>query len=339
MAPPRTSGDDREDAASAAGATARDALERAELIILAGMARSLHKMTSGSLTAQAAQRQVRALVSVSLGEAARKIRPLLDGLPPAAQQSVRAAILQAQASAVTAFRAAADGMAVTLSALFAEVVRAYASGSSFSPLPAQGTAALRQSQTAAAQQVMDSLAAKGITGFTDSAGRDWDVAAYAGAAVRGATSKAHLDRQVRAMSAAGTGLVLIVGPAGDDTCPRCRKWAGRAVSLGPVPQESASITDAAGAAHTFEIAGTLDEAIAEGLLHISCRHSLLPWEDGADLTPPPYGALDAPSLDYAARQHARALARDLRVAQRRAAAALTPAARRQARTRLASAGS
>jgi Phage minor capsid protein 2 len=328
---PRTSGDEREDTASAAGATARSALDRAELVILAGMARALSKMASGSLTAPMAQRQVRALISVSLGEAMRVIRPLLGGLPPDAQQRIRAAILQAQRSAVTAFRQAAGEMSATLATLFAEAVRSYFGGEA-ATLPPRNTASLRAQQLAAAQEVMDALAASGITGFTDSAGRDWDVAAYVQAAVTLATSRAHLDAQVRSLTAAGTGLVLVAGPTGDATCPRCRPWAGKVVSLGPVPQESSSITDGSGTMRTYQIAGTLEQAMDEGLLHARCRHSLLPWEDGMDI-PVPGSAAAVP--DYAAQQEARRRYRDLRMARRRAAAALTPLARRQAQARLA----
>src|ERR1017187_280138 len=122
QAPPRTSGDEREDTASAAGAKARDVLQRAELVILVGMAAQLRKMAAGSLTAPMAQRHARALVSVTLGEAMRQIRPLLGGLSPSAQQAVRAAVLQAQQNAVTAFRLAADSMAATMSELFRQAM-------------------------------------------------------------------------------------------------------------------------------------------------------------------------------------------------------------------------
>jgi hypothetical protein len=331
QAPSRTSGDEREDTASAAGAKARDALDRAELIILAGMARTLRKMASGSLTAQLAQRQVRALISVSLGEAMRAILPLIDGLPPDAQQRIRSAILQAQQNAVTAFQRAAEGMSATLDALFAAAVRSY-SGGGTGTLPPRNAAGLRLQQLAAAQEVMDALAVTGITGFTDSAGRDWDVAAYVQAAVTLATSRAHLNAQVRSLTAAGTDLVLVVGPSGDATCRKCRPFADRLLSLGPVPQESATITDGSSVTRAREIVATLEQAMDEGFLHARCRHSLAPWEDGMDV--PARGT--GPALpDYAAQQEVRERYRDLRMARRRAAAALTPLARRQAQARLA----
>ena len=47
---PRTSGDEREDHATTAGAWARDVLQRAELVMLAGMAAKLPKIASSSVT-------------------------------------------------------------------------------------------------------------------------------------------------------------------------------------------------------------------------------------------------------------------------------------------------
>ncbi len=171
---------------------------------------------------------------------------------------------------------------------------------------------------------MDTLA-NGMTWFTGSDGRQWDVAAYAQVSLRLATSRAHLDAQVRSMTTAGQDLVFVVGPSGDATCKLCRPCADKILSLDPVPQESASITDSPGIARTREIAGTLEQAIAEGLMHPACRHGIQPWEDGADV--PARGT--GPTPDYAAQQLRRHY-RDARMARRHAAAALTPFAREQA---------
>jgi len=113
MTLPRTSGDDREDAA-AAGTAARDAFQRAELVILAGMAAALRKMASGMLIAAMAQRRARALVSVTLGEAMRQIRPLLDGLPRRRGNRCEPRSCRRR----PAPSPAAESMAATMSALF-----------------------------------------------------------------------------------------------------------------------------------------------------------------------------------------------------------------------------
>ena len=114
---------------------------------------------------------------------------------------------------------------------------------------------------------MDSLATRGITGFTDSAGRDWDVAAYVQVAIRLATSRAHLDARVRSFSAAGTDLVLVVGPSGDATCKKRRPFSEHLLSLDPIRQDSATIANGSGITRTRDVVATLEQAMDEGFLH------------------------------------------------------------------------
>ena len=149
---PRTSGDEREDHATTAGARARDVLQRAELVMLAGMAAQLRKIASSSVTPAMAPASARALISVTLGEAMRQIRPLLDGLPRRRGNRCEPRSCRRRPAPSPE---AAESMAATMSALFDQAVRSYFGGDSAAlPLPPGNAAALRASQLADAQQVM-----------------------------------------------------------------------------------------------------------------------------------------------------------------------------------------
>ena len=169
---------------------------------------------------------------------------------------------------------------------------------------------------AAAQQILDALADQGITVYTDAAGRRWDLASYVEMATRTAAARALVHRQLAAYTSQGHDTVVVApGPAGRAPCPRCRPYVGQVLS----------ITRPVGA-------GTLAEAIAGGLLHPNCRHSLIP----AGAAPLPASAPPSRGV-YEAEQRQRALERRVRAWRRRLAAALTPQAQATARRRLAAA--
>jgi hypothetical protein len=281
---------------------------------------------------------------------------------PDAPHQIAAAILSAQRDAGEAFDAA---MAAAL-------------GGKGSPLPPKGspyydavekamrrltglggdvkdlTGAERVAQSLsrlqAAQHVMTELAGKGLTGFTDSAGRRWSLDAYAEMATRTAASRMHLSSQLSAMAQAGNDLVIVDNPSKAAPCPLCRPFEGTVLSLSGPGTGSSTITDAGGTQRTEKINGTLTDAVAHGLLHPNCRHSLSPWMDGAGAVATAGGmergyeehgqpiseALPIGSpRDYANEQKLRAHERAVRRDHVRLSAALTPQARARARSHLA----
>jgi len=206
------------------------------------------------------------------------------------------------------------------------------------------------SRLQAAQHVMDVLASQGLTGFTDKAGRRWELGAYAEMATRTAASRLHLSTQLSMMAQAGNRLVIVDEPGMSPACPRCRPWVGRVLALYGDGSGSSTITDANGTERTEQIAGTLAEAVAAGLMHPQCRHDLVPWTDGAGAVATAAGAPrgyvehgqpisrqlpNGTPQDYVNEQRLRAHERNVRAAAMRVSAAVTPQAKARAKARLA----
>jgi hypothetical protein len=180
---------------------------------------------------------------------------------------------------------------------------------------------LSLSRIQAAQKALDDLASQGITGFTDRAGRKWDLASYVEMATRTAVSNAWDDMQHSAMMRAGFDLAVIGTHSTEGSCPHCLPWLGRTISL-------------SGATAGYP---TYDEARAAGWRHPSCRCFDVPLGAGiAPVVTSPV-ALEQAAAAYKASQEQRALERRVRVAGRRAQAAVTPQARGKAHRELAAA--
>jgi Phage minor capsid protein 2 len=113
---------------------------------------------------------------------------------------------------------------------------------------------LSYSRLQAAQKALDDLAAHGITGFTDSAGRNWDLATYVEMATRTAVSNMWDELQASAMVRSGIDLALIGTHSTEGSCPRCLPWLGQTISL-------------TGATEGYP---TYDEARATGFRHPNC---------------------------------------------------------------------
>ena len=71
-------------------------------------------------------------------------------------------------------------------------------------LPATSTS---YSRLQAAQKALDKLTAQGITGYTDKAGKNWNLASYVEMATRTAVSQRYDDLQNAALQPAGIDLV------------------------------------------------------------------------------------------------------------------------------------
>lgn len=170
-----------------------------------------------------------------------------------------------------------------------------------------------------AQQVLDDLARRGLSGFTDTAGRRWSLTSYAEMATRSTTAQAavtgHMDRLEDA------GIPLFVVSDSSRECERCRPWEGKVLARGPVSaMQRNAIT---GAMERVQVDGTVAEATAAGLFHPNCTHNLSGYIHGATkldrATGNPKG--------YAERQEQRRLERGVREWKRREAVALTPEAK------------
>jgi hypothetical protein len=173
----------------------------------------------------------------------------------------------------------------------------------------------------AAQEMLDELASKGITGFTDKSGRAWDLATYVEMATRTAVSNAWDDMQAGMAVKSGLDLVWTSTHSTEGSCPACLPWLGKILSL------------------TGATAGikTVADAKAAGWRHPNCRcfWTVLGASYRTDTTNPV--PLDQAAEVYKHSQDQRAHERKVRAAGRRAQAAITPQAKSRARRELAAA--
>lgn len=156
----------------------------------------------------------------------------------------------------------------------------------------------------------------GVTGFTDRSGRDWALSSYVEMAVRTASTRAYNASSLARMKAVGLNYFTV--PPHVHPCPLCQPWEGAILTDGPNPDPSIR-TD-----------GTLEEAIAAGLEHPSCRHPIVGWNP---ITPRPERRewTGEDELRYRATQKQRRLEVEVRKAKRAEQTALTPEARAEAR--------
>lgn len=167
----------------------------------------------------------------------------------------------------------------------------------------------------AAQAMLNDLAERGITGFTDKAGRKWDLASYVEMATRTAVSNAWDEMQANAAARAGIDLADTGTYSTEGSCPACLPWLNRRISL-------------TGATPGYP---TLAEAKDAGWRHPSCRC----WFSPVGLQrmpemPSPVDLADSAAA-YKASQRQRGLERLVREAERKHHAAITPQAKGRTR--------
>lgn len=193
-----------------------------------------------------------------------------------------------------------------------------------------------------AQRALDTFATRGITSFTDVAGRRWEMASYAEMAVRTVTGRAAVTGHVDQLAALGEQLVMVSDSPLE--CPLCAPWEGEVLAIngqsGPHTLRLPHALQPTGVRGLLRgpetvvvhVAGSLPEARARGLFHPNCRHNIsvyLPGVTTRPQSPPhPHGAT------YEDTQRQRDLERLVRSWKRRAIAALDDQARQQANAKV-----
>lgn len=187
-----------------------------------------------------------------------------------------------------------------------------------------GTQTRREASQAAWQAWVD----RGVTGFTDRAGRRWRLSSYAEMAARTNAQRAATQGQVDRLDSLGVELVYVSDTVQE--CVKCRPWEGKILRTTPGPLNVEVEHATRDIMVTVEAAGTLPEARAAGLFHPQCRHSISAYLPGVTRIPP--GRPD-PEGDKA-RQRQRALERRIRAAKEREVGALDEQAAKAARARV-----
>lgn len=167
----------------------------------------------------------------------------------------------------------------------------------------------------AQRTMMRDLLTHGVTGFTDTAGRRWQLSSYVEMAVRTAAMRARNEAHLEIMQAAG--ITLFTVPTHMHTCPVCFAWQGKVLSVTPDAQADA----------------TIEEARAAGLWHPNCEHTITSWHAG-DPHPDPGEWSERDDVLWKASQHQRELERDIRAQKRVLAYSGEPLMRQQARQRI-----
>lgn len=261
--------------------------------------------------AEAYNRGHRAAVA-ELGAISDDARALVDDLTPNAQAVDRLA-----EQAVTVVTDRHRAIVRTVVDGYRQVVAEVTS------TPLLGTGTRRQ----ATQDAMTRFADRGITSFTDRAGRRWQLTSYAEMAVRTSVARAATEAHARTLTEAGVELVIV--STAPRECPLCRPWEGRVLTLtGPDGERTVEVEHAVddGRMVRVHVAGSLDEARRAGLQHPNCRHSTSAYTPGItraeQAEPDPAG--------YEAGQRQREIERHIRKYKRRAAAAVDDTARKAA---------
>ncbi|MEU3013351.1 phage minor capsid protein [Nocardia asteroides] len=177
------------------------------------------------------------------------------------------------------------------------------------------------------QQLLDTWAAKGLSGFRDRAGRNWRPETYAEMCVRTAALRALKQGHTDRLLARGYDVVVISSHRA--SAPQCKPFQGALVSLtgqtpaGPIE----GVSRMTGQPVRETVLCSMAEAEARGLHHPNCKHTHTAWIPGA---PRPAVHEDDDDQAYNDEQTLRRLERGVREAKRRQAAAITPEAKKKA---------
>lgn len=107
-----------------------------------------------------------------------------------------------------------------------------------------------------ARNFREQLAERGVTGFKDKTGREWNMRSYAEMVARTTTMEAHNQGTVNRLAENDFDLVIVSQHTG--ACPLCVPWEGKVLSIsGKTPGYP-----------------TLAEAEAAGLFHPNCAHAM-----------------------------------------------------------------
>jgi hypothetical protein len=173
----------------------------------------------------------------------------------------------------------------------------------------------------ASQVAWEHLLSKGIAGFTDRRGRNWELSSYVEMATRTTVAHAAVEGALDRFRQNGIDLVIVSNAPQE--CKRCRPWEGKILAISGPPgsrQVEHGIEDRM---VSVDVVATIGTAVAAGLMHPNCRHSLAAYIPGVTRVPTntadPKGDED--------RQRLRELERRLRKAKRREAAVIDPSAK------------
>jgi hypothetical protein len=129
---------------------------------------------------------------------------------------------------------------------------------------AKGSVIGYQTTRQTAKRIREDLAERGVCGFRDKAGHDWNLSRYAKVLAQETTNGAFRQGTINRLQEKNHDLVRLSSHSG--SCPKCSPWQGRTLSLSGSDPDYPSLGDAGGS----------------GVFHVGCLHvlSLAPEERG-----------------------------------------------------------
>lgn len=241
--------------------------------------------------------------AVAQAEIAQAITPAVAATSAGVGQAVSTFALTAAAADLT------HTLDATRSNIFRSVVDAYRTVIAKATQPAMVGS---RTQREAVADALSDFARRGITGFRDRSGRQWELQSYVDMATRSALMNAAVEGHTAKLGANGFDLVIISDVPQE--CERCRPWEGKVLSLSGRPTTEVKWANG----KPVKVAGTLAQARSQGLYHPGCRHSHTAFIPGRTRsfgeTADPQGAKDREKLRY--------LERCVRAAKRQQAVAI-----------------
>lgn len=256
----------------------RDIYSDAEELILTRLARQLAK----GITEETWLDRKYADLQTLNTQLDRLLADLADGTPGAVERAMQMAYNRGTAAAVADLNAAGVGVGATAAPPVPVSVTAFTQATieSLGNIPFRvrrwtndvysqvtretaaqiltGTLTRRDASASALKR----YAARGVTGFVDRGGKQWDLASYAEMAARTTATQASLEGHTRKLQDLGQDLVQISDAPAE--CRLCRPFEGTVVSLSG--STTGRLSDGT------IVNGTLRQAVSEGLFHPGCRH-------------------------------------------------------------------
>lgn len=138
-----------------------------------------------------------------------------------------------------------------------------------------------ETQQQARRRILNRLLGKGVTGFTDRAGRNWNLSTYVKMASSTTAAHAAIEGYMGTLEQANVDLVVISDHLKE--CDRCAPWEGKVLNRGIGPVGRIEVRSAvADETVSVEVAGNLQDAIADGLFHPNCAHNAQGFIPGAN---------------------------------------------------------
>lgn len=175
----------------------------------------------------------------------------------------------------------------------------------------------------AVQQALDVLTKRGVTGFKDSAGRNWSLTTYVEMKSRTLVNQQLIDAHSDRLQARGVHLVVVSSHR--NPAPQCQPFEGQILALDGEAGTRLLPSATGDGAVKVRVKATMKEARSKGFQHPNCRHAVSGYVPGASRT----FTTDPDPKGYAATQKQRALERHLRDLKRQQAVAITADRKRE----------